>query len=81
MFRREVELARYAHILRLGLDTFELDAGAGVVELGPGQRRQEVELPPRARKLAVGHDREADLFLLTDDGADFGILDALELGR
>src|SRR5690606_8051956 len=44
------------------------------------QRRVEIEMPPGARILAVGHGLEPGLLLLADDGADFRFLDRLEFG-
>ena len=50
----EADAAGDAHALGLGLDAVEDDAVTDLVELGAVEPFEEIELPPRAAKLAVG---------------------------
>ena len=78
---RKAELAGDPRRALLGLDAVELNAMIDFGDLDAIEHAEEVEVPPRAAKLAVGRDLQADVFLLLDDGLDFAVLDLLERRR
>ena len=63
------------------VDACERDAGFHNVPLDAIETPEEIEMPPRAAKLAVGHRLQADLFLLADDAFDLAIFHRFKLGR
>jgi hypothetical protein len=75
----EADLADDADAFGLGRDPSEGDAVLGGIELDAVEPFVEVELPPRATKLAVGDELEPDLLLLPDGFLDLAILDLLQL--
>ena len=77
----EADLAGDFQRLRLRLDTLELDAVLGLHDLHALQFAEEVEMPPGAAELAVGHRLQADRLLLRHHVADRPVLDLAELGR
>ena len=77
----EIELARDAQALGLGLDAMELDALIEHHPLAARELPEEVEMPPGAAELAVSGELQADLLLLPDDLPDLLVLDRLELRR
>ncbi len=71
----EIDLAGDPDALPLGGHALELDALAGLVDLGAVEQAEEIEMPPGAAELAVGGELEADLLLLPDDLLDLAVLD------
>ena len=61
--------------LRLGLHALELDAVLGLDDVDAVERAEEIEMPPGAAELAVGHRLQPDRLLLRDDVADQPVLD------
>ena len=59
----------------LGLHAVELNAVIGLVERHAVEAAKEVEMPPRAAKLAVGGELEPDLLLLFDRLLDLAVFD------
>src|SRR5205085_2938258 len=75
------DLARHLHALVAGLDRGKRDAGIHHVLLDAVEAPEEIEVPPGAAELAVGHGLEPDLLLPLDDALDLAVFDRLELGR
>jgi hypothetical protein len=71
----EADAAGHAHALGLGLDAVEDDAVADLIELDAVESLEEIELPPRAARLAVGGGLEPNLLLLSDRLLDLAVLD------
>src|SRR5262245_58314146 len=69
----KIDFSRDADALRLGLGAVIEDDAFTAVELP-----EKVEMPPRAPKLTVGGELEADVFLLADALFDFFVLDRHE---
>jgi hypothetical protein len=76
----EPHLAVDVQALRPGLDPVELDGLLAAHQLHAFQRRQEVEVPPGAAELAVGHGLQPGLFLPRDHVADAAVLHLLQVG-
>src|SRR5262249_24434077 len=77
------DLARDFHERRLllGILEFRVAVGVALVERHAVEVGDEVDVPPVAPELAVGHRLYADRFLLRDDLADMLVLDGFQLGR
>ena len=75
----EADLAGDAHALGPRLHALELDPLARGVALDARKALEEIEVPPRAPVLAVGHRGQADLLLLADESLDLAILDGAEV--
>src|SRR5882724_905593 len=73
------ELADHAQHHRLGLRALELDLALAEIGLDAVELAEEVVVPERAAKLAVGNGFEPDLLLARDDLCDLAILDRREL--
>ena len=72
---RETDLAGDGDALRLGLDAFELNRGDAARPFDPVKSGEEVEVPPGATELAIGHGLETGFFLSGDHVPDARILD------
>jgi len=59
----------------LSLHAAELDALVSGVERHAVKPSEEIEMPPRAAKLAVGGEFQPDLFLLLDRLLDLAVFD------
>ena len=73
------ELPDDTHALGLGLGALEGDAAVRDGGLGAVESLHEIEVPPRAAKLAVGGCLKPELLLPPDDLLDLLVLDRLEL--
>ena len=76
----EAELAGDLHAFIARRHRGKGDAGIHDVALDAVEAPQEIEMPPRAAKLAVGDRLQSGRLLLFDDVLDFAILDRLEFG-
>ena len=75
------ELADHAQHHRLRLPALELDLALAQIGLDAVELAEEIVVPERAAKFAVGDGFEADLLLLLDDLLDLAVLDGLEFCR
>ena len=75
MVRRPADLAADRDGLGLGLDAVELDAVVELHQFAAIEPAEEIEVPPRAAELAVGHRLKADRLLFRDDLLDFAVFD------
>ena len=74
---REVDLAGNPERFRLGVDAVEFDRRRADL-LDALQAPEEIEMPPRAAKLAVGRELESDRLLSLDGALNLAVLDRLE---
>ena len=58
----------------LGLHAVKLD-GVHLIERDAVETAEEIEMPPRAAKFAIGGEFQPDLFLLLDDLLDLAVFD------
>ena len=77
----EADLAGHLDAFGARLHRREGDASRHHVALDAVEAPEEIEMPPRAAELAVGHGLQADLFLALDDAFDLAVFDRLEVGR
>src|SRR5262249_56131190 len=75
------QLAGDAHPLVAGGDPGKGNSGVHDVALDAVETPEEVEVPPGAAELAVGHGLQPDLLLLLDRPLDLAVLHCLEIGR
>ena len=75
------DLAGDLDAARLGLHALKLNAVIELVDFHAVEHAEEIEVPPRAAKLAIGGKLKADLFLLLDDLLDLAVFNLFELSR
>src|SRR5262249_54857295 len=75
------QLAGDAHPLVAGGDPGKGNSGVHDVALDAVETPEEVEVPPGAAELAVGHGLQPDLLLLLDRPLDLAVLHRPEIGR
>ena len=72
------ELADDAQHHRLRVDALEPDLALAEIGLDTVEPAEEIVIPERTPKLAVGDGLKAEVFLLSDDGRDFAVFDRLQ---
>ena len=73
------ELADHTQHHGLGLRTLELDLALAEIGFDAVDLAEEIVVPERTAKLAVGHGAKARRLLLADDRLDLAVLDGLKL--
>ena len=80
MSGESAELSRDAQHHGLRIDAFEFDLALAEIGFYARQRAEKIIIPERAAELSVGDGTKTDLFLLSDDGGDFAVLDCFQFG-